>query len=335
MKRINVFYVVVGIIGILLLYLLMPENNGELSFYGFAESNETDINYNYPVVVERIFVSPGQEVKMGDTLMYLSRRQTKESLDDFTYEINKIKAEENIWRQKKQDQISLLNVEKEGKLQEIESKIRQLKEEIKFKKSLSNGLESIDISSSDYNPIELKISELKSESQQTSLSYDLKMESLRREMSIGASPVQEEIEKLRAKQQFEEDQKVRFIVLLAPNNGLIGNISCKEEEHIPSYSTLMTFYEPHSGLIRGFVHEDLTLQVEKGNEFKVTSLKNSDISYNGRVTGLGSRIVEIPTRLRQISNIKTYGREVLIEIPKENVFLQKEKVGLSILNSDQ
>jgi hypothetical protein len=46
---------------------------------------------------------------------------------------------------------------------------------------------------------------------------------------------------------------------------------------------------------------------------------------------LGSRIVEIPERLRKNPDLKTYGREVLIAIPPSNLFLQKEKVILNLL----
>ena len=86
---------------------------------------------------------------------------------------------------------------------------------------------------------------------------------------------------------------------------------------------------PHSRLIKGYVHEDLTLEVSIADKFTVSSLKDGAVSYPGRVVGLGSRIVEIPSRLRKNPDFKTYGREVLIEITKVNQFLQKEKVAIS------
>jgi len=95
----------------------------------------------------------------------------------------------------------------------------------------------------------------------------------------------------------------------------------------------LSFYEPHSGVIKGYVHEDLTLQVQLGDQFKATSLKDERMSYPGKVIGLGSRIVEIPTRLRKIPEVKNYGREVLVEISKDNRFLQKEKVSLRFISS--
>ena len=56
-----------------------------------------------------------------------------------------------------------------------------------------------------------------------------------------------------------------------------------------------------------------------------------DIQNKGVVTTLGSRIVEIPPRLRKIKELKTFGREIIIEIPSDNPFLQKEKVILNLV----
>jgi hypothetical protein len=44
----------------------------------------------------------------------------------------------------------------------------------------------------------------------------------------------------------------------------------------------------------------------------------------GRVSGLGQCVVEIPERLRKIPELKTYGREVLIEIPHDNSFCKRK-----------
>jgi hypothetical protein len=73
----------------------------------------------------------------------------------------------------------------------------------------------------------------------------------------------------------------------------------------------------------------MKVNVSQGDKFTVTSLKDKTMTYSGSVVGLGSRIVEIPSRLRKIPELKIYGREVIIEITKENSFLQKEKVSIS------
>ncbi|MGB0930853.1 MAG: HlyD family secretion protein [Chitinophagales bacterium] len=326
--RINLFYIAVLGVGAALFSLLKPSQETSVSFFGFAESNETEINYNYPVVVEQILVTPGQEVKQGDTLLQLTRRKSKETMDDQSFQMDELRAEDKVWRQKKESEIAELQLTKESKLSEINGEIKRVEKELIFKKSLSEGLQTIPSTESKFKPLEIELKELIAEKARLTQNYDLRLKGLKEELRIGNSPYHERIKRLTAELAFEESQKIQPIVVTAPSDGLIGTISCKEAEHISSYTTLLSFYEPHSGIIKGYVHENMTLQVQIGDEFRVSSLKDETIHYKGKVIGLGSRIVEIPMRLRKIPDFKTYGREVLVEITKENDFLQKEKVRL-------
>ena len=332
MKYFNLFYITVIGLGLSLAVVLRPSTNVDLSFYGFAESEETEINYNYPVVVEKIQVTEGQAVKEGDVLLQLTRRKSKETMEDQSFRIAALKADESIWRQKKENQIAELELTKQNKLALMETKMKQLKKELDFKKSLAKNLQSISPASSEYQPLEEELKELDLEKTNFCKAHELKMTGLQQELQLGDNPYREQIKRLTAEQTFEAAQKVQPIVVTAPTDGLIGNIICKEGEHIPSYTTLMSFYEPHSSLIKAYVHEDLTLKVHPGDSYRISSLKDPTINYTGKVIGLGSRIVEIPTRLRKIPEIKSYGREVLIAISKENLFLIKEKVSLSSIS---
>lgn len=332
MKGFNLFYIAVLAIGLALFLILKPKEVELLSFYGFAESNETEINYNYPVVVDRIMVRPGQEVKKGEVLLEISRRKSKETLEDQEFRIRELRADEAIWRQKEDGKLAgIINRNKE-KIEAIDLQIEQLKKELVYKKSLAEGLKTIEPKTSSYNPIQENINELEQRKKSLQITHQVELKTIQSAIDIGDNPYKEQISRLQAELVFEEGQKVQPITVVAPNDGLIGNINCKEEEHIPSYSTLLSFYEPHSGVVKGFVHENLTLKVQLGNLFRVGSLKDETISYEGKVIGLGSRIVEIPPRLRKLVEFKTYGREVLIEITKENHFLQKEKVSISTIS---
>lgn len=263
--------------------------------------------------------------------MLLSRRKAKESLEEERFRIAELKAEEALWLQKKESDRAELQLEKQTKLEEVDTNIRKFEKELSFKKSLAEALQAISPKQSRYQPLEEKLAGLRAERDRISKMYELRLQALNKELRLGNSPYQEQVNRLRAAQEFEASQKVQYITVTAPVDGLIGNISCKEEEHIPSYRTLLTFYEPHSGIIKGYVHEDLTLQVHLGDRFEAASLKDEDMVYQGEVIGLGSRIVEIPTRLRKIPEVKNYGREVLVEIDKNNRFLQKEKVSLRFI----
>ncbi len=104
----------------------------------------------------------------------------------------------------------------------------------------------------------------------------------------------------------------------------------KEEIFSASFNTLITFYEENPTLVKAYVHENMILQVNEGDTLEVFSSLHPDHRCLGVVTGLGSRIVEIPERLRKLPEVKTYGREVLVSIPRDNHFLQKEKVVLDL-----
>jgi len=330
MKYLNLFYVSIIVVGVLLFTALRPEFHKELSFYGFAESRATEINYNYPVVVDKILVKPGQAVKKGEILMKLSRRKSKETLEDQSYQIAELKAEEALWEKRKENEIEELKIEQKTELTAIDSKIESTKKELAYKKSLFENLKSIESVNSSYKPLEEEIENFKNQRADINTLYTIKIKGIQEELRLGLSPYREQIKRYIAEKNFDDSQKILPIDVTAPIDGLVGNISCKEAEHIASYSTLLVFYEPHSGIIKGFVHEDLTLEVEINQVFKISSLKDASINYPGKVIGLGSRIVEIPSRLRKIETVKAYGREVLIEISKENSFLQKEKVSIII-----
>ena len=335
MRQINFFYLFIILLGIAFLFLLRPGFHTDLSFYGFAESNETEINYNYPIVVEKILVTPGQAVKAGEVLMHISRRQSKEKLEDQNYRIAALKAEETVWRQKEEQELAELELAKQTKILELDTQIKQVEKELDFKKSLVSNLKTITPAATSYQPLEEELKALETEKINLSQTYDLQIAGIHKTIQLGNSPYQEEIKRLKAEFAFEESQKVQPFTVTAPSDGLIGNINCKEEEHVPAFTTLLSFYEPHSGLIKGYVHEDLTLQVQIGDQFRAASLKDPSINYEGEVIGLGSRIVEIPTRLRRVPEIKSYGREVLVQITTDNRFLQKEKVSLSFISSSE
>ena len=335
MRFFNLFYIAIIATGVLLFSTLRPDFHKELSFYGFAESRATEINYNYPVMVDKILVKPGQEVKAGEILLQLSRRKSKETLGDQNFRIAELKAEEALWEQKQRNVIEELKIDQRTQLAEIDGKITRTNNELAYKKTLFEGLQSIEPVETSYKPLEETLVRYQQEKTDLNQLFEFKIKGLNEVISLGQSPYREQIKRLLAEKKFDESQKVQPIEVTAPTDGLVGNISCKEEEHISSYTTLMTFYEPHSGIIKGFVHEDLTLEVKIGQKFTISSLKDEKINYPGTIIGLGSRIVEIPSRLRKIEAFKAYGREVLIEISKDNLFLQKEKVSIKFIAKEK
>lgn len=332
MKYINVYYI--AIIGFgFLLWNLNKQHGGEIaSFYGFAENKETEINFNYSVVIGDIKVRPGEFVKEGTPLIDLYRIKAKEVMADESYKIADLRAKETIWKTKMENDLKELGLKKKLEVDKITTAIQKIKEQIAFDQSLYKDLKTVQNSEKKYAPLSSKIVALERELDFVESSYANQVKAIEVELSIGKNPYTIAVERLQAEQQFSEATKKQFSQITAPTDGVIGNIHCKEAEHIPSYKTLVTFYEPNPTLVKGFVHEDLLLHVSLQDTFLIRSTKNPEMKCKGEVIGLGSRIVEIPERLRKIVGIKTYGREVLVAIPPYNQFLQKEKVILEFMN---
>ena len=335
MQRINVFYLSLFPLGIILFIFFVVQSRETVSFYGFAETNETEINYNYPVVVDKIRVTPGQYVKKGDVLMNLSRMSAKERMQDQDYLISELQTEEMMWQQEKQNDINVLRAEQQLKLEELNTKLADLRQELAYQRSLADELSTLETDQANYQPLQDKIAATEKEKQLVEESYTLRLKALSDQKRMGKSPHREQVARLRAELQFDEDHRIQPITVTAPSDGLVGNIHCKEAEHVSSFQTLVSFYEPHPQFIKGYVHENLSLKVSVGDTFMVRSTKDASIAYQGVVTGLGSRIVEIPERLRKMPDVRTYGREVSVKISPDNTFLQKEKVALELVARHQ
>jgi HlyD family secretion protein len=72
--------------------------------------------------------------------------------------------------------------------------------------------------------------------------------------------------------------------------------------------------------------------VKVGQQVRIESLTEPKVTLIGTVTGVSSRIVEYPVRLRKISDLQMWGRQIIIKIPENNRLLMGEKVIISFMN---
>ena len=302
------------------------------TFYGFAENKETQITLEHAIAVNRIAVSQGQFVKKGDVLMEATRTELDLKMSDVVHNISELEARNHINRAELQSNINRLKAQRTGKVSDIQSRIQAIEAEIALNSLLVKDLSSIKLSEgvTINNPNTLKINALKEELRLVVQPLDIEIQHFEDELK-GANPMQQEINRLKNQQTFFNNEQKK-LKIIAPSDGLVGFIPCKEGENISSFTTLISFYEQSPNLVVGYVHESLVIQVKVGDSLNVVSSLHPKEMCRGRITGLGYRIVEIPERLRKIPEMKTYGREVLIAIPKINNFLQKETVVLYLLN---
>ena len=304
------------------------------SFYGFAENKETEINHIDDVLVYKIHVENGQEVKKGDLLIEVKNAALPSKIDGLKLEKEVI--QQNTLQKKNdiRNRIATIEMNRDFKLNELESKIKTLENEIAMKESLFEGLKTISTGSEPaVDPNQTKLDFLKRSKIDVEANANEEIKMQQKILATIDAPSNVKAEILDTEISHFENEKDKLSIY-APSDGLIGNVTCKEGENISAFSTLINFYKHNPTLVKGFVHESMILEVKVGDELEVSSSLHPDIKIKGVVFGLGSRIVEIPERLRKIPDFKTYGREVLIKIPADNDFLQKEKVLLNTITKE-
>lgn len=324
------YIILIGIAAVSVWMLNGKYYKEELTLFGFAETKETEINLNFSVMVDKLNVLSGQSVKEGEVLLIAKRLDSDIQFEDQEMKINEINAKKRIWRSEQEGKLKTLESSYLQKLGEVKTRIEALQNKISQQKELYKGLEHIEENQelAPNHPIMLKIAAYQEEQKTIEKRYQLDLNNLQSIIAKGTNDDDETIKRLRAEYKHVQDNKEVAVEILAPSDGLIGNVHCKEGEHITDYRTLISFYEPNPTLVKAYVHEDFLVKVDIGDEFKISSIKDATQTYTGKVVGLGSRIVEIPARMRKVPEFKTYGREVVIRLPAKSKFLQNEKLTL-------
>ena len=337
MKRFNILYWFIFPALIYGIYKLSLNFNHQAeTFYGFAENKEMQINLEHPLMVNHIAVTPGQAVKKGDLLLEVTRVELNLKLSDVAHNISELEAKTHISRAELESNINRLKAQRTGKVVDIQSRIQAVEAEVSLNQLLVKDLKSVKIDENATmlnNPNQLKINALKEELRLVVQPLDIEIEHLQNEL-LAQNPMQVEINRLKTQRDFIVNEQKR-LAIYAPSDGIVGTIHCKEGENISSFTTLISFYEKSPNMVVGYVHESLVVQVSIGDSLDIFSSLHIEEKCRGKVIGLGHRIVEIPERLRKIPELKTYGREVLIQIPSDNHFLQSETVVLNLLNNQK
>ena len=332
MKRYNFIYLVGFLMMCLLGYMALAIQSESAFFYGFAENKQTEISHNRNVLVSKIYVKNGQEIKKGDLLLEVIDKEIELKIGELEIEKNTVDVDSESKVQEIKNKINQIQTSRKAELVELKSDIIELEKEISLNKSLYEGLKTIQRNKKNYqSPDNIKLAYFKEQLHNVEIAFLREVSEQKQLLNRITKPGQLKSKSIIAKldhyKMIEE-----HLSIYAPFDGLIGTISCKEGENISSYSSLLDLYKHNPTQVKGFVHESMILEVSIGDKLEVASTLHTNNRVIGEVIGLGSRIVEIPERLRKMTDFKTYGREIVIEIPSDNRFMQKEKVSLNISN---
>ena len=88
MTKFNTFYLIVFIVGMALWFMTNLFDQTQSEFYGVAKTKETELNKNYDLAVDEIYVTPGELVRKGQKLLEISRIREEEKLMGQDFEID-------------------------------------------------------------------------------------------------------------------------------------------------------------------------------------------------------------------------------------------------------
>lgn len=327
-------YIIYGFLGVLcvaLYFMTRGQQSETMLFYGFSENKEKEINFDYDVKVIDILVNSGQSVKKGDPMIKVIRTSNPLKFSAINNDIAQLEVKKSLHESTVRSEINALQARRQGEISKIESEIHQLKIEDEKNRILLNILDSARTYESS-SALKSKMQQLETEKTAISREIDAEINVLSQELK-GSNTYDIEMQKLLEEKAYYAEQEKNH-TLKAPEDGIVGFINCSPGENYSSFSKLFSLYDPHPQTVKAYILESMITSIKIDDEVKVTSFLNSEYSYKGKVTGFGTRILEIPSRLSKVPELKMYGREVIISLPVENKLLQKEKVRVELVNEN-
>ena len=302
------------------------------AFYGIAETPPSEVNFNYPVEVREICVRSGDRVDSGQVLLVVERARAREQLADQDFRIDRLRAQQANDLQRVDAQLNSLAADLRAELAEADAEIARVTAERDYRRRLvqSVGGET-EPEAPSYSPLDDQLAVLRAERQRIEAAYAQRRVDLEGERRLATAPAEAEVRRLGAERDFDIAQEALRFEITASGPGVVGEVNVKPGEHKSSFAPMLTLYEPIPQQVLSYIHEDKLLDAGIGDVVDVTSLAHPNYHARGIITGLGSRIVSVPTRLRRLPEVAVYGREVIVSIPPQNPFLQLEKVELNFV----
>lgn len=116
-------------------------------------------------------------------------------------------------------------------------------------------------------------------------------------------------------------------------DGHVGAVNFNNGASVPPFDPIVTMHKTTPTFVRGYVHENLSHEIKLNKKVEIKNL-NSKQKVVGVIKKVGSRIVEFPERFRRSIDAKIWGREVVVQLPKNNTYLLGEKVFMEVGNDD-
>ena len=305
--KINVLYIV-WLIALMLCFVIVYKFAGQTqhTFFGTAESESQILNYEYSVLVEKIYVQTGDQVKQGDTLAVFMRSDLDRTASDKTSEIRQYEVEKTTKSNTFQREIDVLRARRAGLVSELESQINMINTENGIQSALKEAMGDKDKSTNRSNLKNEKIASLKELIKQTERQIREQGQLINEQMRANESVYDSKVNQVKQEIGFLDKERDR-LTLLSSIDGFVENVGIVKNEIAPQYKELIRLNPKLPNKVRGFISESAELVYRLGDTVVLTSSTRPNIVSKGVLIGSSPQLVELPFRLRKITEVRAWG----------------------------
>lgn len=303
-------------------------NTSRTNLFGSAQTQGQILNFEYPVLIQKIIVHPGDSIRKGDTLMILQRPDLEKQvvLKDNEKLLNR--AEQLAQTETVDNQLEKLKSEYSTRINELKTQIQLLQTEEKAQVAIRLLVENGKPASSK-SLLEEKINLLKNTIMIEQQRYSAQSNELLQQRKAEASVYDSKASSVDHELSFLEEAKGK-LVLIAPIDGFVESVQTFENEIAPQYKELMKINPKQPDMVKGFLPEFIEALYQMGDSVSLTSAMRPHIISKGRIIGSSPQVVELPIRLKRLQQTSSWGREIFVKLPADNDFFIGEKIIITI-----
>jgi multidrug resistance efflux pump len=331
MKNFNIIYLI-WLLVFWFCYQMFQNITGfsKYSFFGSAEVESQVVNSEYAILIQKVFIKAGQNVRKGDTLAWCTRSDfndlNRRSVEK-TGEIKQFQTEKQAKMVEITQEVALLEAKKAGSISEVAAQIQLLELEngvqTDLRKLISGNanekttapsnlrLEKIKVLQASIQQIDNQINQ-----QKVLLEAQMKANQVIFDAKIALSQ--------QAKGLIQNDQKQ--FVLIAPVDGFVETVAITPNQVMSARQDLVKISPTKPTRVRGFLNETGDLKCNVGDTIELHSVARPTLKTNGIYLTGNPAVTELPLRLRRYTEIKSWGREVFIQLPDTHRFYIGEKI---------
>lgn len=299
-------------------------------FLGVADDQEQIIRFASAVEISALGFVPGQAVQLGDLLVEVRQPELDAELQIANERLQALKYGNRESRTSMESEIVHLQSELQARIAELDSDIEDLRVRKNAAESIMNGFDN-GAESDGTSPIRDQIANLNVQKRALSRATAARINDLRSRLDTPERAIDAQIAELEKRRE-DVVRRQQELLVRAQLDGRIGSVLFQVGDTVPPYQPVLTVHGTRPSFVKGYIHENVVNDVVTGQTVWIRSVNSTrdEDWIEGVVEGLGSRIVEFPPRLKVNPMSQAWGREVVIEISRNNALLLGEKVSVQL-----